>query len=440
VGPFAPFHHGDEQVIRGIPQEIIERLEALGGASGHLKIVPSFGSGTYMCWVDREIYKYAALELVQEAGADILLHTWVSEVVMEGNRIRGVMVQNKSGRQMIPADIVVDATGDGDIIAASGAGFYIGRDSDGRTQPMTLLFEMAGVDVPTVRHYIETHPDEFEWWSRAVPVRPLRPEFQQDHFIAQGYLSLVREAMAKGELNLGRESVLFLTTLRPGTITFNSTRVIGKRGNDARELTEAEIEGRRQAMSLAGFMKKHAPGFSRAYMVTSGVQIGVRESRRLKGEYLLTTEDVKHGQKFPDVIARGYFPIDIHHLAGKEGYKQDGSTWVELDDSYDIPYRCCVPEQVEGLLVAGRCISASHEALGSTRSTGSCMALGQATGTAAALAVRDNVLPRKVDVRELQALLEEQGASLHRPAGQVPGGPTVPFPRSTTGPTAKETV
>lgn len=437
VGPFAPFHHGDEQVIRGIPQEIIERLEALGGATGHLKIEPSFGSGTYMCWLDREMYKYAAFQMVQEAGAEILLHTWVSEAVMEGNRIRGVIVQNKSGRQMILADVVTDATGDGDAIAASGARFQIGRDGDGRTQPMTLLFEMAGVDVLAVRQYIESHPGEFEWWSRAIPVRPLRPEFQQDHFIAQGFLSLVREAMAKGELYLGRDSVLLLTALWPGMITFNSTRVTGRRGTDARELTEAEIDGRRQAISLAGFMRKYAPGFARAYMVTSGVQIGVRESRRLAGDYFLTTEDVQRGHKFPDVIARGYFPIDIHHPAGKEGYKPGASTWVELDDSYDIPYRCCVPERVEGLLVAGRCISASHEAVGSTRSTGSCMAIGQATGTAAALAARRNVLPRDVDIRELQAILEAQGASLHRPEGQVPGGPRASLPGSLEGSAAK---
>jgi hypothetical protein len=209
-------------------------------------------------------------------------------------------------------------------------------------------------------------------------------------------------------------------------ITFNSTRVGGKRGDDAYALTEAEVDGRRQAISLAAMMKRYAPGFAKAYMVTSGVQIGVRESRRLKGEYFLTTEDVKHGRKFPDVIARGYFPIDIHYPAGKEGYKAGASTWWELDDSYDIPYRCCLPQKVDGLLVAGRCISASHEAIGSTRSTGSCMAIGQAVGTAAALAVQKKVMPRKVDIDHLQSLLEAQGASLRRPAGQVPGGPTVP--------------
>jgi len=426
VGPFAPFHHADEQVIQGIPQEMIERLMALGGSTGHLKVLHSHGSGSYMCWFDREVYKYAAFQMVQEAGADILLHTWVSEAVMEGDRIRGLIVQNKSGRQMILADVVIDTTGDGDVIAASGARFEVGRESDGLTQPMTLLFEMAGVDIPAVRQYIETHPEEFEWWSPVIPVRPLRPEFQQDHFVAQGFLSLVKEAMAKGELHLGRNSVLLLTTLWPGMITFNSTRVIGKRGIDARDLTEAEIDGRRQAMSLAGFMKKYVPGFSRAYVVTTGVQIGVRESRRLVGEYVLTGKDVQRGHKLPDGIARGYFPIDIHNPSGKEGYGPGDSTWTELEDSYDIPFRCCLPERVEGLLVAGRCISASHEAVGSIRSTGTCMALGQAVGTAAALAVRRGILPRHLDIGELQALLEAQGASLRRPEGQVPGGPTGP--------------
>lgn len=433
VGPFAPFHHGDEQVIKGIPQEIIERLYALGGSTGHMKVQSSHGSGTYMCWFDREVYKYAAFQLVQEAGADILLHTWVSEAVMDGSRIRGLIVQNKSGRQIIPSDVVIDTTGDGDVIGASGARFEIGRESDGRTQAMTMLFEMAGVDIPAVREYIETHPQEFEWWSPIIPIHPLRPEFQQDHFVAQGFLSLVKEAMDAGDLYLGRNSVLLLTTLWPGMITFNSTRVIGKRGIDARELTEAEIDARRQAMSLAGFMKKYVPGFAQAYVVTTGVQIGVRESRRLVGEYVLTTKDVQRGHKFPDGIARGYFPIDIHSPTGKEGYQPGGSTWTELDDSYDIPYRCCVPERVECLLVAGRCISASHEAVGSTRSTGTCMALGQAMGTAAALAVKKGVLPRHINTNELREILETQGASVRRPEGHVPGAPMAPLAEVSSG-------
>jgi len=423
VGPFAPFHHGDEQVIRGLPQEIIDRLVALGGSTGHLKVKHSHGSGTYMCWFDREVYKQAALQLVQEAGADLLLHTWVSEAVMEGDRIRGLIVQNKSGRQMILADVVIDTTGDGDVIAASGARFEFGRAGDGKAQSMTLLFEMGNVDIPAVRQYVETHPEDFEWWSPVDPVQPLRPEFQQEHFVAQGFLSLVQKAAEKGELYMGRTSVLLLTTLWPGMMTFNSTRVMGKKGTDARELTEAEIDGRRQAMSLAAFMKQYVPGFSRAYVVTTGVQIGVRESRHLIGQYVLQGEDVKRGNKFPDGIARGYFPIDIHHPSSKEGYVPGGSVWTELDDSYDIPYRCCVPERVDGLLVAGRCISATHEAAGSTRSTGSCMALGQAAGTAAALAVRQGMVPRGVDITELRALLQAQGASIERPSGHVPGTP-----------------
>lgn len=423
VGPFAPFHHGDEQVIKGIPQEIIERLMALGGSTGHLKIERSYGSGTYMCWFDREVYKHAAFQLTQEAGADILLHTWASEAVMEGDRIKGLIVQNKSGRQLILADVIIDTTGDGDVIAASGARYEFGRESDGRAQAMTMLFEMGGVDIPAVRHYIETHPEDFEWWSPVIPVRPLRPEFQQEHFVAQGFLSIVKEAMGTGELYLGRNSVLLLTTLRPGMMTFNSTRVVGKRGTDARELSEAEIDARQQVMSLAAFMQKHVPGFAHAYIVTTGVQIGVRESRRLVGEYVLTSKDVQRGHKFPDGIARGYFPIDIHSPTSGEGYQPGGSTWTELEDSYDIPYRCCVPEKVEGLLVAGRCISASHEAVGSTRSTGSCMALGQAMGTAAALAARQGILPRHVNIQELRALLEGQGASIRRPGDQAPGKP-----------------
>lgn len=412
VGPLAPFHFRDEQVIKGIAQEIIAHLISIGGSTGHLKIEKSFGSGSYMCWFDREIYKYALLELVQKSGVKILFHSIVSDAIIEGNNLKGVVVQNKSGRQIILADVIIDATGDGDVIAASGAEFQYGRGADHRTQPMTLLFDMAGVDTSALLTYIKDNLEEFEWWSMVIPSRPLPSEFRHDYFVAQGFLSLVKDGIQKGELYIGRNSILLLTGLWPGLVIFNSTRVIQRSGVDPEDLTEAEIEGRKQMMSLVAFVKKYIPGFKNARLNSSGVQIGVRESRRLLGEYILTGEDVQQGRKFGDVIARGYFPIDIHHPGGAEGYQKGGSTWEELVDSYDIPYRCLLPKKKENLLAAGRCISVTHEALGSTRSTGSCMALGQAAGTAAAIAVRQGILPRNVNITELQTILEAQGASL----------------------------
>jgi len=147
-------------------------------------------------------------------------------------------------------------------------------------------------------------------------------------------------------------------------------------------------------------------------------------------EYVLTGEDVRCGRKFRDAIARGYFPIDVHDPRGPGSYRSGGSTWVELEDSYDIPYRSCLPLSIDGLLVAGRCISATHEAIGSVRSTGSCMAVGEAAGAAAVVAVRRSALPRQIDYEELRDLLEAQGASIRRQAGQRPGERNLTLPRT----------
>ncbi|BCJ61511.1 hypothetical protein Jiend_49330 [Micromonospora endophytica] len=202
---------------------------------------------------------------------------------------------------------------------------------------------------------------------------------------------------------------------------FNSTRISGVDGTDAESLTRGEIDGRRQVMSLSAYLIKNVPGFADARLIATGVQIGIRESRHILGEHVLTGEEVMRGTKVPDVVSRGYFPIDIHNLKGKEGYgqDQDQGTWGDLDDSYDIPYRCLVPRRLDGLVIAGRAISATHEAHGSFRTQGGVMGIGQAAGTAAAVAALDGVEPRKVDVPRLQDALVAQGASLRRDPERV---------------------
>jgi hypothetical protein len=374
-----------------------------------------------MCWYDRESYKWLLVEMLQEAGVELLLHTQVPGAEVGGGRIRAVQVVNKGGVRTIQAETVIDATGDGDVLAACGAPFEIGRGNDGVPMAMSHLFEMANVDVPTVRRYIEEHPAEFEWWSPVVIPHPLRPEFAQDHFAAQGFLSTVRDARAAGELQLGLNAPIVVTGIWPQTMSLNATRVVKRLAVDPTALTHAELDGRRQVMSLATCLRRRVPGFAKAYVSATAVQIGIRESRRAVGEYVLTAEDVRCGRKFKDVIARGYFPIDVHDPSGPGSYRSGGSAWIELEDSYDIPYRSCLPLNIDGLLVAGRCISATHEAMGSVRSTGSCMAVGQAAGAAAALAVRYATTPKQIKYEELQDLLEAQGASIRRKPGQTPG-------------------
>ena len=419
LGPISPFHFGDEQVIEGIPQQFVDRMVAVGGSTGQLKITNPYGCGSYMCLYDREVYKWIALQLVLEAGVELLCHSQFIDAIVENGRIRGIVVANKSGLQTYMAQVIVDATGDGDVAAAANPQCVVGRLKDNILQPATLMFEMANVDTAKVKRYMDENPDEFEWGSEAVALHSFAPTLQQEHYVGQGFRNLVQQGFDSGNLYLGRDTILFCTTVHPRVLHFNSTRVINLNGIKVEDLTRGEIDARKQVMSLSIFLIKNVPGFQKAYLSHTGTQIGIRETRHIVGEYVLTEKDVISGQKFVDVVCRGYFPIDIHNCGGKNGYGEKGGSWVDLADSYDIPYRCLIPVGVECLIVAGRAISANHEAHGSFRTQGSVMGIGQAAGTAAALSVLRETPPRQLNVPQLQKRLESDGASLHRDQEKV---------------------
>lgn len=365
VNPFMTFHAGEEQIIEGIFQEIIDRLENMNGYDRKNRAY------------DAEVMKIVADQMVEEAGVKLMLHSLVVDAVMEGNFIRGVLVENKSGRQRVMAKVVVDATGDGDVAVKAGAPYEKGRRIDGLTQPMTLNFRMGGVDTAKM---------------------PNRSELNK----------LYDEAKARGEISIPRENLLWFPTVRRGEIHFNTTRVVKVDGTSGKDLTYSEVEARRQMIGLVEFLKRKVPGFESAFLLVSGSQIGVRETRRVMGKYVMTEEDVLGARKFEDVVARGSYPIDIHSPKG------EGTVIKRLPPgaSYDIPYRCLVPKGVENLLVAGRCVSCTHEAQAAIRVIPICMAMGQAAGTAAALAVKLKVTPGEMDVTLLQKTLREQGANL----------------------------
>jgi hypothetical protein len=287
-----------------------------------------------------------------------------------------------------------------------------GREADQLAQPMTMFFEMSNVDVDRIIAYIDKNPDDFEWTSRLFSRTPLPKSINQTYFVAQGFKKAVAEAKAKNELNMGRDTVLLQSTMREGTIVFNSTRVGKLKGTDADDFTKAEIEGRRQAMSLAAFMKKYVTGFENAYVSSTGIQIGVRESRHIIGDYVLQQGDVVEGRRFPDVIARGFFPVDIHDPTGSKGYHAGGSTWIKPKGPYDIPLRSLLPKGIEGLLLTGRNISATHEAHGSFRVQGTAFAIGHGSGAAAAVAALSGVSTHALDHRKVQQLLLSQHANL----------------------------
>ena len=419
IGPISPFHFGDEQVIEGIPHDFVERMVAEAGSTGHVKCTNSHGNGSYVCFYDHQVYKSVAMDMALEVGVTPLLHSFVADVLVMDRRVVGITLINKSGTRRYRGEVIVDATGDGDVAARAGAPYVIGRENDAALQPVTMMFEMANVDCVRVKKYVDDHPEDFEWASECVPLTPLPPGIDHPYFIAQGLRSHVESGLNSGELHLGRDTVLFLSSVRPGVLHFNSTRVVDVDVTEAHSVTRAEIDARRQVMSLSRYLTKHVPGFENAHLSSTGSQIGVRESRHILGSHVLTADDVVRGQKFSDVIARGYFPIDIHNPKGKTGYGKNAGTWSDLLDSYDIPYRCLLPRGLDGVIVAGRAISATHEAHGSLRTQGGVMAIGQAAGTAAALCARERVQPRDLDIESLQRRLEADGASLRRDPQKV---------------------
>jgi hypothetical protein len=252
---------------------------------------------------------------------------------------------------------------------------------------MTLMFRMVQFERERFAGYVREHPDQWRGVS--------------------GLWKLVAEAAEAGELDLPREDILFFATPHPHEVSVNSTRVTGV-GNDVWDLTRAEWLTRLQMRQIVRFLRKRVPGFERAYDAQSGVSVGVRETRRITGEYHLTGDDVVTAAKFDDAVARGSYPVDIHDPEGKGTILKR----IPVNEAYDIPLRCLVPKDVDRLLVAGRCISGTHEAHSSYRVTPISMATGHAAGICAALAARSGRSPRDVPYREVQRELLRQGASL----------------------------
>lgn len=381
VTALLPSDHGPgHPVIAGVLRQLLERLVRAGGA-----IAPTIDTG-FVVPFDPEVFKLVALELLDDAGVHFLLHAFASDVLGTGSAVEGAVFETKSGPVAIRSRVVVDCTGDGDLAARAGAPFEIGRDRDRLVQPMTLMARMIEFEPEAFRAYVRAHPGE--WRS------------------VHGLWDLVRRATEAGELDLPREDILFFGTPHEHEVSVNSTRVTRVLGCDVWDLTYAEWESRRQLRQLAAFFRKYVPGFERAYVAQTGTTIGVRETRRILGEYRLTADDLLSARKFEDVIARGSYPVDIHNPEGR------GTTLVRIPsgESYDLPLRALIPRVAENLLVAGRCISGTHEAHSSYRVMPIAIATGHAAGVGAALAAGSGVSPRRLPARDVQAELRRQGA------------------------------
>lgn len=397
VVPLMTFHAGERQIIKGYAEELIERIKAEGGSTGH--IMDPLGVGPTVTPVDPEVYKYVAQEFLLESGVDIKFHSEVIDLEVIENGIKSLLVKTRSGIYKIEADYFIDATGDGDIAYLSGNPMEVGRISDGKCQPMSMMFRVGNVNIERVIEYADLHPEEFVIHP---DVKSLR---QVERIAVSGFFSKIKEAAAKGEFNINRDRILFFELTRRGEVAVNMSRVIDRISTRDFDLSDATIKGRRQVFEIMRFLKKYIPGFEESILLETGSQIGVRETRRLKGKYVLTEYDIIEGRLFEDTIALGSWPIDIHDPEGKNLEIRG----MKRGDYYGIPYRCLIPQNTENLIVTGRAISATHEAFASTRVSPICMALGQAAGMAALIANEQGVKIMDVPFDLLRERLKKSG-------------------------------
>jgi len=396
VGPWMTFHSGEKRIVGGIAQEMVERLVRMGGSPGHVR-----DSSDYVPTItpfDPELHKALLFEMMRESHVDLLLHAYFLDSVAADSRVYGARFATVSGIREYRGRAVVDATADAYVAASGGVETQKG-DERGRVQPASLMFRLSHVDLTKTATYVRMHPDQMRTSLKAH--ERTAPALTA----VAGLYDLWHQALDEGAVAIPREVVSFFISPYPDEVTVNMTRVTNIDPLDADDLTRAEVEARLQVLELLRFFRDRVPGFENARLAATGTQIGIRESRRIVGEYTLTADDVLQGRSFPDAVARSAYPIDIHNPSGT------GTTTHRLEPgaSYEIPYRCLVPSKVDGLLVAGRCISTTHEALASTRLTPTVMTLGQAAGTAAALATKRGVTLRALDATVLRDTLINDG-------------------------------
>lgn len=358
------------RVVGGLPWEIVERLKH---ADSVLERPNTYGAGTGVTY-DPEQLKIVWEATAQAAGVRLLYHTFCVDVIRDGARITGVLVANKRGLGLITADVFIDASGDADLCFRAGAPFEDAHAA-GHAQSMTTTFRLG-------------HVDE----ARAYQVK--RADLERK----------IHDANISGAYRLPREEGSVHRTTIPGVVATNMTRVANVDATDPRALTQAEIEGRRQALEYTRFLRENIPGYENAFLMNVSTQIGIRETRRIYGKYRLTREDALSARRFADAIAQCGAPIEDHHAGS-------GTRWeyIPNSDTYDIPFGALLPQGLSNVLVAGRCLSADHDAHASVRSMAQCMAMGQAAGTAAAMSVKHGVNVDALAMDVLQAALAREG-------------------------------
>ena len=392
------------RIVGGIAQEYVNRLCRQGACLGH-RPCPKHNSVTN---IDPTAFKLLAAEMCREAGVKVLLHLETVKVNRAEDRIESIEFYGKGNRIRVCAELYIDCTGDGDAAYLAGCRFESGQEGTGVLQPPTVMYTLENVDTDRLFDYIEAHPEEMTYAATIDH----RPGYDAPYFRASlnhvfvGLRQLFTRLREEGKLPVERETLIYIKSLRKGEVFVNSTRLLNTDATDIFDLTRAELEGQRQCGALTEILRQYVPGFENCFISSIAPTLGVRETRRFGGINRLTADSVLAGKIPDDTIALGGYKIDIHSGTDRT------TLFKTVQEPYGIPYGCLVSDEIDNLMFAGRCISVDAPSLASVRVMPQCMSMGQAAGTAAAMALESGCVPAGVDVQALRAALLAEGAVL----------------------------
>jgi hypothetical protein len=407
VGPFMTCYDskGENMIIRGIFEEIVDRMVEKGFAIHPSEVRQGTG---FTSWIkighdhvtpfEPEGLKLVMDEMLTEAGIKIMYHTNFLRAVMDGDTITGVLVSSKRGIERIDGKVIIDCTGDGDVAVTAGVPYEMGNQELGLIQPVTMFFHICNTDEEKMEADIQANINNF---------------YRKNGVNYRSFHWRVAEAVSNGEWEVdgkpfNRVALGLFRMPKPDEWCVNVSRITGIDATDPESLTKAEIEGRKQVQMIFNMIRKYVPGCENAKIKASGSHVGVRETRHIAGDYRLVAEDLLQGKVPEDAILLAANSVDVH---GRFGPASNEYTPI-TGDYYGVPYRSLIAKGVKNLLLAGRNVSADSTAAGAIRVMPPCMGMGQASGTAAALAVKKGVTPREVDAQELRAVLKANGAHL----------------------------
>jgi len=366
-----------------------------------------FSNRTVLRSFDSSMVKIRMDQLADDAGVKLCFHTLACDVIKEGDKISAIVLQSKSGRGLIKGKYFIDTTGDGDISVCAGAEYSIGnKNDDSNTQPATLIFKMGNVNIPMLSDYLKNNPNEIGDWPPSEDMI----FGDENHICISGFFSLVNKGKEKGLLIKGNQLIITSTPI-PGIVTVNMTKVYGVDINDPFSISQAEINAREQILKGQKFLKKYVPGFKDSYLDEIGIQLGIRETRRIIGDKIILYEDICSGKKHKDRVGK-LFNVGHLDFTKKDEAGNNITKFEYLTKELEIPSRSLLVKGINNLLVGGRCISTDQKAFGFIRTQTACFATGQAAGVIASVSSFEEKDIRSIDISKVQNILSKQGIEL----------------------------